>query len=52
MPTTVLVDYINQHRERFGVEPICTVLRDADMQINLEHLLRRQEASALGTRGA
>ena len=29
----MLVDYIDQHRERFGVEPICTVLRDAGMQI-------------------
>ena len=48
----VLVGYIDQHRERFGVEPSCTVLRGAGMQINPEHLLRRQEASALGTRGA
>ncbi|WP_460843866.1 IS3 family transposase [Nocardioides marmoraquaticus] len=31
--TRVLVDYIDQHRERFGVEPICTVLRQAGMQI-------------------
>ncbi|WP_161600270.1 hypothetical protein [Serinicoccus marinus] len=33
MPTAVLVDYIDQHRDRFGVEPICTVLKDAGMQI-------------------
>ncbi|MCW2807181.1 MAG: Integrase core domain protein [Marmoricola sp.] len=29
----MLVDYIDQHRDRFGVEPICAVLRDADVQI-------------------
>ena len=33
MTTAVLVDYIDEHRERFGVEPICTVLREAGMQI-------------------
>ena len=33
MPTAVLVDYIDQHRDRFGVEPICNVLKDADVQI-------------------
>lgn len=29
----MLVDYIDQHRDRFGVEPICEVLRDADLKI-------------------
>ncbi len=29
----MLVDYIDQHREAFGVEPICTVLKDADVPI-------------------
>ncbi|MBM7507179.1 putative transposase [Nocardioides salarius] len=33
MTTAVLVEYIDQHRARFGVEPICTVLRKAGMQI-------------------
>ena len=33
MTTAVLVDYIDQHRDRFGVEPICTALRRAGMQI-------------------
>ena len=33
MSTAVLVEYIDQHRGRFGVEPICTVLRAAGMQI-------------------
>jgi putative transposase len=31
--TAVLVDYIDQHRAEFGVEPICTVLRQAGMPI-------------------
>jgi putative transposase len=31
--TAVLVDYIDQHREEFGVEPTCTVLRQAGMPI-------------------
>jgi hypothetical protein len=31
--TAVLVDYIDRHREKFGVEPICTVLRQAGMPI-------------------
>ena len=29
----MLVDYIDQHRGRFGVEPICAVLKDAGVQI-------------------
>lgn len=33
MTTPVLVEYTDQHRDRFGVEPICTVLRQAAMQI-------------------
>ena len=33
MSTAVLVEYIDQHREEFGVEPICRVLRKAGMQI-------------------
>ncbi|MDF1601920.1 IS3 family transposase [Nocardioides sp. YIM 152315] len=33
VPTAVLVDYIDQHRDRFGVEPICMVLKDAGVQI-------------------
>jgi len=31
--TAVLLDYIHQHRDRFGVEAICRVLRRAGMQI-------------------
>ncbi|CAM3580466.1 IS3 family transposase [Dermacoccus barathri] len=33
MPTAALVDYIDEHRDRFGVEPICHVLRDAGLKI-------------------
>ena len=29
----MLVEYVDEHRDRFGVEPICQVLRDADVQI-------------------
>jgi putative transposase len=29
----VIVDYIDQHKERFGVEPICRVLTDAGTKI-------------------
>lgn len=29
----MLVDYIDQRSDRFGVEPICAVLKDAGMQI-------------------
>jgi putative transposase len=29
----VLVDYIDEHRERFGVEPVCAVFKDAGVQI-------------------
>lgn len=29
----MLVDYIDQYRDRFGVEPICAVLKDAGVQI-------------------
>jgi len=33
VPVAVLVDYIDQHRDRFGVEPVCTVLTDAEVPI-------------------
>ncbi|GAB49991.1 putative transposase, partial [Mobilicoccus pelagius NBRC 104925] len=33
MSTAVLVDYIDEHRVRFGVEPICRVLREAGLAI-------------------
>ena len=29
----MIVDYIDAYRDRFGVEPICTVLKDAGVQI-------------------
>ena len=33
MTTAVLVHDIDQHRDKFGVEPICTVLHQAGMPI-------------------
>jgi putative transposase len=32
-PVTLIVDYIDQHKQEFGVEPICQALKDADLQI-------------------
>jgi putative transposase len=29
----VLVDYLDEHKGRFGVEPVCAVLKDAGVQI-------------------
>jgi putative transposase len=29
----VIVDYIDEYKGRFGVEPICRVLRDAVLEI-------------------
>jgi putative transposase len=29
----VIVDYLDEHKERFGVEPICPVLTDAGTKI-------------------
>ena len=33
MSTTVLVEYIDAHRQEFGVEPICRVLSAAGTQV-------------------
>jgi putative transposase len=33
VPTAVLVEYVDAHRHRFGVEPICKVLRQAGLAI-------------------
>ncbi|WP_445169275.1 IS3 family transposase [Mycolicibacterium sp. Dal123E01] len=32
-PTSVIVDYIDAHRHRFGVDPICCVLTEHDLPI-------------------
>ncbi|MGJ7442984.1 IS3 family transposase [Aquipuribacter sp. MA13-6] len=32
-PTTVIVDYIDAHKEEHGVEPICTVLTESGLSI-------------------
>ncbi|MCG3243503.1 IS3 family transposase [Mycobacterium avium] len=34
-PTQEIVDFIDDNREEFGVEPICTVLRSAGLQVAL-----------------
>ncbi|WP_110782067.1 IS3 family transposase [Mycolicibacterium parafortuitum] len=34
-PTQEIVDFIDANREEFGVEPICTVLRSAGLQVAL-----------------
>ncbi len=41
-----MIDYIDTHRDRFGVEPICTVLAAAGVPI-APQLLRGQDPSAL-----
>ncbi len=50
----MLVDYIDQHREKFGVEPICTVLKDAGMQIapSTYYAAKTRPASARSIRDA
>ena len=48
-PTEVTVAYIDEHRDRLGVEPICRVLTDAGTQIARAHRLRGQDPPALGT---
>ena len=44
-PTEVIVGFIDEHRDEFGVEPICKVLADRS-----EHVLRRQVAAAPSAR--
>ncbi len=50
----MLVDYIDQHRDRFGVEPICAVLKDADVQIapSTYYAARTRPPSARSVRDA
>ena len=54
MPTAVLVDYIDQHREGFGVEPICTALKEAGVQIapSTYYAARARPPSARAVRDA
>jgi hypothetical protein len=52
VPTAVLVEFIDQYRDRFGVEPISKVLAAAGIKIAPEHLLRRQEQAAVGPNGS
>ena len=50
----MLVDYIDQHRDRFGVEPICAVLKDAGVQIapSTYYAARKRPPSARAVRDA
>ena len=50
----MLVDYIDQHRDRFGVEPICTVLKDAGVQVapSTYYAARQRRPSARSVRDA
>ena len=50
----MLVDYIDQHRDRFGVEPICTVLKDAGVQIapSTYYAAKKRPPSARAVRDA
>ncbi|QSR29099.1 hypothetical protein CFI00_01005 [Nocardioides sp. S5] len=50
----MLVDYIDQHRDRFGVEPICTVLKDAGVQVapSTYYAARQRPPSARSVRDA
>ena len=50
----MLVGYIDGHRDRFGVEPICQVLRDADLQIapNTYYAAKARPPSARAGRDA
>ena len=42
-PTQMIVDYIDSHRGRFGVEPICAVLAEAGIQIAPSTYYTRRE---------
>ncbi|MFI7481301.1 IS3 family transposase [Kocuria sp. M1R5S2] len=50
----MVVAYIDAHRDRFGVEPICRVLRDAGVQItpSTYYAHRHRDPSARAVRDA
>lgn len=54
MPTAVLVEFIDQHRDRFGVEPICKVLAAAGIKIapSTYYAARTRPPSARAVRDA
>ncbi|MBE1603672.1 hypothetical protein HEB94_000520 [Actinopolymorpha pittospori] len=54
MPTAVLVDYIDAHRDRFGVEPICEVLSSGGTKIapSTYYAAKTRPASARAIRDA
>ena len=50
----MLVEYIDGHRDRFGVEPICQVLRESGLQIapSTYYAAKKREPSARAVRDA
>lgn len=50
----MLIDYIDQHRDWFGVEPICAVLTEAGVKIapSTYYAAKTSPASARSVRGA
>jgi putative transposase len=54
VPTAVLVEYIDTHRDMFGVEPICAVLKDAGVKIapSTYYAARSRPPSARSVRDA
>jgi putative transposase len=44
----VIVAYIDEHRDKLGVEPICRVLTDAGTQIAPSTSYAGQDAAAFG----
>ncbi|WP_420481508.1 IS3 family transposase [Actinopolymorpha pittospori] len=54
VPTAVLVDYIDAHRDRFGVEPICEVLSSGGTKIapSTYYAAKTRPASARAIRDA
>lgn len=48
-PTQVIVDYIESYRDRFGVEPVCTVLSEHGVQIASSTYFARRKAPVTAT---
>ncbi|MGC5258908.1 IS3 family transposase [Gordonia sp. DT218] len=46
-PTAVIVDYIDAHKDRFGVDPICRVLTEHGMQIAPSTYYARKKAGPI-----
>jgi hypothetical protein len=48
----VIVDFIDQHKTEFGVEPVCAVLKDAGVQIARAPITRPRPDHPLRGRSA